>query len=220
MPGRRYIPRDEIPLHTMFQIIQRRSVAILKRSNTPLIYRTSLGLLTHYNVPKRSFKLPNIFKAVQQANKIDERFDELGKSPTNAKVQQVIDAVKDTPELLFQLNFFFYECRKLGITHDNVEQRKRRWNYWPNMILKLIPLNSAFWDTCYLLDKAQHLHGLSPFKLNDIGLLDPKNFPSDFIQQLATGKYNGIDFRNVIIFAFSRPKFTTVDAKDEETNAK
>lgn len=206
----------------MFQIIKRQAVTTLQNSKTDFFYRTRLAALVHANVTTRnlSFKIPSIFKAVQQANKIDERFDELGKSPTKDKVQQVVDAVKDTPELLFQLNFFFYECRKLGITHENVDQRKRRWNYWPNIIFKLIPLNSAFWDTCYLLDKAQHQHRLTPFKLNDIGLLDPKNFPPDFIQQLATGKYNGIDFRNVIIFAFSRPRFTTPTTKNDETITK
>ncbi|KAI5958125.1 hypothetical protein KGF57_002933 [Candida theae] len=206
----------------MFPIVKRESISALKYSRIQCISRTSFTYLASSNVTTRnlSFKIPNVFKAVQQANKIDERFEELGKSPTKDKVQQVIDAVKDTPELLFQLNFFFYECGKLGITHDNVDKRKRRWNYWPNVILKLAPLNSAFWDTCYSLDKAQHKHSLTPFKLNDIGLLDPKNFPQDFIKQLATGKYNGIDFRNVIIFAFSRPKFTTTPAEDEEKGTK
>ncbi|KAI5958429.1 hypothetical protein CANMA_004273 [Candida margitis] len=207
----------------MFHTIKRQFTVIRNPVVTRLLHRTNTNTnltstLAYTTARNLSFKIPNVFKAVQQANKIDERFDELGKSPTENKVQQVIDAVKDTPELLFQLNFFFYECKKLGITHDNVGQRKRHWKYWPSMILKLIPLNSALWDTCYSLDKAQHQHRLTPFKINDIGLLDPKNFPPDFIQQLATGKYNGIDFRNVIIFAFSRPKFTNTTTTDATTN--
>ena len=44
----------------------------------------------------------------------------------------------------------------------------------------LIPLNRAFWETMHLMNKAQHSHRLNPFKINEIGLLDPKNFPPDF----------------------------------------
>ncbi|KAI5951675.1 hypothetical protein KGF54_004750 [Candida jiufengensis] len=158
-----------------------------------------------------SFNPLNIGKAIQQANEIDERFKKLDENTsTQEKVKQIIEAVKDTPELLFQLNFFFYECNKINILHNDIESRKRSLKFWYIFLTKLVPLNNAFWDTCYTLNKAQHVHKLNYRNLQNIGLLDPKNFPESFLEELGTGKYNGIDFRNVIIFSFSRPKFKEI----------
>ncbi|KAI5964860.1 uncharacterized protein KGF55_001931 [Candida pseudojiufengensis] len=170
-------------------------------------------LITPYFHPIRqiSFNPLNIVKAIHKANEIDERFKKLDENTsTQDKIKQIIDAVKDSPELLFQLNFFFYECNKININHDDIESRKRSLKWWYIFVFKLVPLNNAFWDTCYTLNKAQHKHKLNFKNLNNIGLLDPKNFPENFINELGTGKYNGIDFRNVIIFSFSRPKFKEI----------
>ncbi|KAI3405388.2 hypothetical protein KGF56_001784 [Candida oxycetoniae] len=160
-----------------------------------------------------SFKLPSIGKALTEAKRIDEKYESLGNSPTKVKVEQVIKAVDGVPELLYQLNFFFYECKRIGILHDNAENRRRCIRYWPVFIFKLIPLNNAFWDICYSMEKADHRHRINPFKIADIGLLDPKNFPQDFVQQLATGFYNGVDFRDAIAFAISGPKFDSMVKK-------
>ncbi|CAX45408.1 conserved hypothetical protein [Candida dubliniensis CD36] len=161
----------------------------------------------HVLSPVRTFKLPSIFSAVKRANEIDEKFTNLAERPIDYKVGEIIKQVDKEPELLFQLGFFFYECKRIGITQDLINNRKRGVLYWPIFFGNLIPLNRAFWDTMHLMNKAQHSHRLNPFKINEIGLLDPKNFPSDFYKQLLTGKYNGIDFRDTKVFSMSRPQW-------------
>ncbi|CAK9435594.1 uncharacterized protein LODBEIA_P03210 [Lodderomyces beijingensis] len=185
-------------------------------ANLALLRNPTCRIATRRNI---SFKFPNIRQAIAEANRIDEKFEEAGKSPVETKVQQIIAAVDGVPELLYQLNFFFCECRRIGILQDNAGQRQHSIRYWPVFMFRLIPLNSAFWDTCYFMNKAQHTHKLHPFKINDVGLLDPKNFPLEFIEELATGRYKGLDFRNTSIMTFAKPKFaeTKEGGKIEKT---
>lgn len=64
-----------------------------------------------------------------------------------------------------------------------------------------------------MLGKSQHNHRLNPFKVNDIGLLDPKNFPKEFYNQLLTGRYRGVDFRDRIVFSLTTPKWEDPEVK-------
>ncbi|KAL6449464.1 hypothetical protein SBY92_004377 [Candida maltosa Xu316] len=157
--------------------------------------------------PVRTFKLGKLTEALQSVQQIDKKFEELSKSPTDTKIEQIIKQVEGDSSLLYQLAFFFSKCKRLGITQDNAGNRKKGFLYWPVFLNNLMPLNRAFWDTMRGLNKAEHSHGLNPFKINDIGLLDPKNFPRDFYQQVLTGEYKGLDFKNTISFSFSRPKW-------------
>lgn len=170
-----------------------------------------------YLSPYRTFKLPKVFQiipsAVERANEIDRQYKESGNYPTETKIQEVIKLVEGEPDLLYQLGFFFYKCKKLGITRDNAESRRRGILYWIVFLNNLMPLNMAFWDTMQLMGKSQHKHRLNPFKINDIGLLDPKNFPRDFYKQVLTGRYNGVDYRDRMIFSWTTPKWEDPEVK-------
>lgn len=169
----------------------------------------NLKNLNQYSV--RHFSLGNLHRkfvlALEEYHKIDNVFAMNSHAPIEVKVAQVIKSIENEPTLLYQLHFLFYELSRLGITHDHVEQRRRTWKFWPLMLFNVIPLNSAFWKEMYWLEYAHRTHHLNPWKLYDLGLLDPKNFPKDFIEQLKSGSYNGHNIKDQTLFAMSRPKF-------------
>ncbi|RCK63763.1 hypothetical protein Cantr_10335 [Candida viswanathii] len=167
--------------------------------------------------PRRTLKLPRVLQvipdAVNRANAIDRQYKQSGSHPTEVKVEEIIRQVQNEPDLLYQLAFFFQKCKRLGITQDNVESRRRLWGYWMVFLNNLMPLNGAFWDTMQLMGKSQHTHRLNPFSIGDIGLLDPKNFPRDFYKEVMTGRYKGLDYRDRVIFSWSKPKWEDPEDK-------
>lgn len=191
----------------MNRLIATRSVFRYNRILPPILHLAPYRTL---KLPKFLQVLPN---AVDRANEIDRQYKQTTNHPTDIKIQEIIKQVEGQPDLLYQLGFFFYKCKKLGITHDNVEYRKKGILYWVMFLNNLMPLNGAFWSTMQMLGKSQHNHRLNPFKVNDIGLLDPKNFPKEFYNQLLTGRYRGVDFRDRIVFSLTTPKWEDPEVK-------
>ncbi|CAI5757322.1 unnamed protein product [Candida verbasci] len=180
---------------------------LLQRQLIRIRYQQSL--LFH-----RYIGFKNVFKFYDNVTKIEKEYKTLEDVPTAVKINDLITRVQGHPELLYLLAFFFSECKKIGILPNNSETRTKGIRYFSRFFIKLTPLHRSFWTTCYDLEVACHKHKLHPFKINNIGLLDPKNFPIDFYNQILTGEYNGVKYKHIISFGFGGPNWEKPKTND------
>ncbi|KAK6465511.1 hypothetical protein DFJ63DRAFT_310601 [Scheffersomyces coipomensis] len=189
--------------------IQTGSASIIRHTYSRYNYSTTP------NKPKQTLneRLQNnnfVFKTLKYVQDVDEQQKQLEQAATDSKITQLIERISDNKELLYLLTLYHRECFKLGIAHESIIPVKSRQNnlrfkfwYW----FKLKPINDSFWEICHLLNISNHKHGVNFNKIDDIGLLDPNHFPVEFMDQLKTGRFNDVDFRNVEIMLFNKLKF-------------
>ncbi|CAG85645.2 DEHA2B15664p [Debaryomyces hansenii CBS767] len=149
--------------------------------------------------------LANSLRYVRQ---VDEYQKQLEKAPSHNKVVELMDKIENQPELLFILATFHYELSRIGIgrSNDPKTRSKLLWKYRFNYILKYSKLHNIFWEQCRYANISQHTHVLG-FNPQDIGLLDPCNFSEQTYNELQSGKYKDMAFKDVEIITFSRPPF-------------
>lgn len=169
--------------------------------------RAVLECIRLYSVPQRSKKGNFLVNALKYVKDVDKYQEELVKNAlTNDKTSYLMDQIKNSKELLYLLAVFHHELSKLGISSDSdpVNRQALLWKYRLLWILKLNRIHNVFWEACQVQDISEQDHALSlnPAK---IGILDPYNFKKEDYDQLQTGEFNGIDFRNLEIITFSNP---------------
>ncbi|KAK6201378.1 uncharacterized protein RJT21DRAFT_1321 [Scheffersomyces amazonensis] len=148
-----------------------------------------------------------IFRSLNFIKEVDDQQKILASASTESKIEQLIMRISTNEELLYLLALFHYECAKLGFTQNDISSRQMSWKFRLAYLFKLKPINNSFWDLCHLLELSNRKHSLS-MKVNDLGLLDPQHFPKEVYQELQTGEFNGIDFKDVETVSFQKPQFT------------
>lgn len=169
--------------------------------------RAVLECIRLYSVPQRSRTGNFLVNALKYVKDVDKYQEELVKNAlTNDKTSYLMDQIKNSKELLYLLAVFHHELSKLGVSCDSdpVNRQALLWKYRLLWILKLNRIHNVFWEACQVQDISEQDHALSlnPAK---IGILDPYNFKKEDYDQLQTGEFNGIDFRNLEIITFSNP---------------
>ncbi|KAG7662377.1 uncharacterized protein J8A68_004148 [[Candida] subhashii] len=178
--------------------------------------------LIRYNSTKPSIvdrihgKLKTALVTMQEA---DAKMAALEATATPVKIAQLIKVIEDKRELLFLLALYHYQCEKIGITRTNADNRQtHKLKFAAVVWFKLSGINESFWELMYSADLAHHVHNVK-YNQQDLGLLDPKNFPEDFYNELKTGIYKGLDFRDVFIISRDRPKWIEKkETVDNESN--
>lgn len=147
-----------------------------------------------------------VFKSLNYVKQVDNEQDRLQQASTQDKVDLLMEKIAHNAELLYMLSLFHYECKRLDIYPNNLQERKSSLTFWYNHFFKLVPINNSFWDLCALLNISNHNHKLSR-NIEDLGILDPKNFDEATYHQLQRGKFNSLDFTKVQTTSFTRPDF-------------
>lgn len=160
-----------------------------------------------YSVPQHSKKGNFFVNALNYVKDVDKYQEELVKNAlTHDKTTYLMDQIKNSKELLYLVAVFHHELSKLGISCDSdpVNRHELVWKYRLLWMLKLNKIHNVFWEACQNQDISEQDHSLSlnPAK---IGILDPHNFKKEDYDQLQTGEFNGIDFRDLEIITFSNP---------------
>ncbi|ODV81330.1 uncharacterized protein CANTADRAFT_29545, partial [Suhomyces tanzawaensis NRRL Y-17324] len=124
----------------------------------------------------------------------DEQARLATEASTADKIHTLMDHIKHHRELLYLLAVFHQQCSKAGIAPGSSRQQSWRF-YWVYMT-QLKPLHDSFWELCRLVEIANHPHRLR-WDVRDVGLLDPNNFDPEVYAQLQTGRFEGVDFRDV-----------------------
>ncbi|RLV90773.1 hypothetical protein JA1_004370 [Spathaspora sp. JA1] len=152
----------------------------------------------------------NLFKKIE-LQEIKEQIGKKGK--TEQLTDQLMTAIGTNKEPLYLLSLFHYECKKIGIIPENPEARSiSRLKFAFNFLFKLSPIHQTFWEVCRTLD-VSHVRHVLYYDVRNLGILDPRNFPRDLYDQLQTGSYNGIDYRNVQLTINAHPKWTEKEEK-------
>lgn len=110
--------------------------------------------------------------ALNRVQVIDKHFALLAKANDKAKVEQLIQKLDDKPEIVEILAKFMKDLNAIGINQSQTQRSKFRYYI---RLFKFRQLHSIFWELCALQDVSQHSHKLK-FNINQLGLLDPKNF--------------------------------------------
>ncbi|EGV66561.1 hypothetical protein CANTEDRAFT_101041 [Yamadazyma tenuis ATCC 10573] len=141
--------------------------------------------------------LKTIGKALNSIKTIDKRFTQLGQTETQIKVEKLIELTKDKAEINELIVKFLKNLDAIGINQKSPrDSTYLRLNYWARMP-QLLQLHSVIWDLCRLNDVSQRTHRLN-FNTKNIGLLDPKNFPSNYYNKYVKDtKDQESRFRNV-----------------------
>lgn len=148
--------------------------------------------------PPKYEKRGNIlWSSIKYANQIDNYQKVIQKVPDSAKVSQLLQKIKDRPEILKLLSYFLQELHNLNIDQGPRAVSKTKYRLY--YALKLHRLHSVFWSSCNLLDISSHDHSLN-FNPDYLGILDPKNFTEEDYKQICEGEYNGTKFKDCEIF--------------------
>lgn len=124
----------------------------------------------------------SIVKAVTSVKTIDEKFKKLSQTENQVKITKLIESTSQVPEI----NDLLVKFLK-GLNHIGINQVKPRvglplkLNYWIRLP-KFIQLHSIIWETCRLHDISQRHYRLK-FNIQNIGILDPKNFPLNYYKK-------------------------------------
>lgn len=131
-----------------------------------------------------------IFKAINRTllkvQAIDNGFKSIGNATTNDKITALLTQLKDKPEITNILSRFLTDLNKIGINQTINRHRVSKAQYYIRM-MKFRQLHGVFWQLCHDNDISQRSHKLR-FNINNLGLLDPKNFPTDVYKQLTNHK--------------------------------
>lgn len=126
----------------------------------------------------------NALKSVQN---IDKNFKALGEQAATAqKINTLVEKLDQNPEVKQMLSKFMIDLNKIGINQTIKRDQVPQIHYYIR-ILKFKQLHSVFWELCKENDISQHNHRLS-YNVNNLGLLDPNNFPSNVYKSLINQK--------------------------------
>lgn len=190
-----------------------RTIGILASRRPAILNRTITFTpsLCHYSTKKMSVadKInKSLLDKLKHIQEIDERVAQLKATPVSIKVEKIMESIQDKKELLYLLALFHYKCRKIGITQESPEHRQvGKLKFWYNCVFKLKPINDSFWEVMYASNLAEHDHRVN-FNVEDLGLLDPKNFPKDVYDSIQSGVFKGLDFKDAqVVLSTDRPKW-------------
>lgn len=157
----------------------------------------SANLLNKYVKPQRPVyqKSGNfILNALNYVRDADNFQSDLSKSPSQIKVEELLTKIEERPELLYLLSNFLKELLKIGISQD--ERNISNFKYRMYLMWKIGKLHKDFWEACHFEEISTHNHKIN-LNPNDIGVLDPRNFPTEAYNQLQTGVYNKTSFKHL-----------------------
>lgn len=127
-------------------------------------------------------------KALKSVQTIDKNFNSIGtKADTTDKIKTLITRIDDKPEIKNVLSKFLIDLNKIGINQTVNRQSLSKTQYYIRL-LKFRQLHNVFWDLCKEHEISQRNHKLT-FDINNLGLLDPKHFPSETYKQLMSKKH-------------------------------
>lgn len=125
-------------------------------------------------------------KNVTKFNNIDKTYETLLKTSDVVKIQTLINRLQDQPEIKDILSKFLKDLNAIGINQDVSQRFDNRYKYYTRMI-KFRQLHHVFWELCKVKDISQHDHKLR-INYENIGLLDPKNFPEEEYKKIIEEK--------------------------------
>lgn len=152
-------------------------------------------------------------RSLEYVKKVDaEQYKLVHDSSVLNKISELLERISNNKETLYLLALFHDECKKVGITHST-EGREKSLKFFLSYYFRLKPIHNSFWETCQLLGISNHNHKIQCNPM-DLGLIDPKNFDAEFLDELKLGVYKGLDFRDVQTFSYVKPDFKA--GKDDE----
>lgn len=122
-----------------------------------------------------------IVNGLNSVKVIDNHFNKLAKSPDQLKIEQLLARIEDQPEISKLLSKFLRDLNGIGINQKS-DRTGAKWGYYARM-MKYTQLHTVFWELCGTHDISQHHHKLR-WDVNNIGLLDPRNFPPEYYKQV------------------------------------
>lgn len=115
---------------------------------------------------------------------IDNQFEKLAKTPDQLKIDQLLTRIKEEPEITKLLSKFLTDLNGIGINQTG-DRANAKLRYFTGM-MKYRQLHTVFWELCGTHDISQHHHKLR-WDVNNIGLLDPNNFPKEYYRDVVSG---------------------------------
>ncbi|EGW35248.1 uncharacterized protein SPAPADRAFT_132639 [Spathaspora passalidarum NRRL Y-27907] len=189
----------------MYRLLARQSsirISLLLKTTSIRYYGSNTNNKSFFKSAAKGF---NIFRNIE-SQEFQEEYQKTAK--TEPLTDQLMKAIGNKKEPLYLLALFHSECKKMGIVPDAPELRNvPSWKFAFNYVFKLNPIHRTFWEISRRLD-VSHIHHTLYYDVHNLGILDPRNFPAELYNELQTGIYNGLDFRNVQLSVNIHPQWT------------